>query len=532
MKVAADSHRASQWVGTMRLGATPEFIRFYFDATRPILLDRPQHFQFQIPLLDVKNIESTLSFRAGELTFTGSIAGEQITGTVANSIVQGSFACRSVQDLVPQLYSRLLGTYHLAPDRSILLSRDIREEALYFYVDGEHLIRLHPLSAEQFFSERCETMMYQLDAQGQIQSLRWQALDQHPIDALPANAYREETLAIPVDDYMLAGRLLLPPTDGPHPAVILCHLANTHQRDYYRLFAAPFVQRGIAACIYDKRGWGDSTGTRLFSQIFQLTDDASAIFRYLQHHPALRSEALGLWGISNGAWVAPLTAARVGNAAFVIGASVAGVSPARQEQFRRANVARALGASPRAVALIEQLWGQLFQFAIDGQWTDELEATLLEVYSDAELQQLPKHPEHGPSLQPVPPLTPIADIRADWAGAWAEGGFDPAPVYASLSCPIFCVWGEHDTVLPVEESMQRLQHALEERKHPDYRLQTIPRATHNLYVTTPDATGMLTETMHTQLHNVAVAPHIRDEMAAWAARSTTQPRLHSAPTPG
>jgi len=507
-----------KWVGTLDLGTANEFVCIYLDAGQAAL-DRPDRFQFQIPLRDLEHTPATLHFQAGQLRFSGQIAGDQWSGAAGEDAVQGTFACRAVQDVAPASYTHLLGMYYLAPDRPIMLSQDVRPEGrLYFYVDGERIIRLHPLAAGQFFSERCETITAQFDDQGHATALGWQAPGQPPIDAPRVTAWREEALRIPVDGYTLAGTLLLPTTAGPHPAVVLCHLANTHQRDYYRLHAAPFVQRGMAAFIYDKRGWGESTGTPLFSEIFELADDATAVVGALQGHPALRAGAIGLWGMSNGAWVAPLTAERVGNAAFVIGASVAGVSPARQEQFRRANVARALGASPRAVALIERLWEQFFQFAVDGQWNTRLEATLLEVYADEELQRLPPHPEHDPGLQPVPPRTPIADIRANEGGTWVEGGFDPAPVYARLACPVFCVWGQHDMVLPVEESVQRLERALTEHKHPAYQLLIVPQATHLLYLAAPAVQGMLDETMHTQLHNVTVAPGIRDTVAAWAAQ--------------
>jgi uncharacterized protein len=512
------SDRARKWVGSLTLGPSHECICIQLDAGQPNL-DRPDYFQFQIPLHDLEHTASALRFRAGQLQFTGRIAGDQCSGTATDGAVQGTFTCYAVQEPAPGRYAQLLGIYYLAPDRPIMLSQDVRPEGpLYFYVDGEQIVRLHPLAAGQFFSERCETITAQLDQQGQATGLRWQALDQPPLDAPRGTPWQEEALRIPIGDYLLAGTLMLPLAAGPHPAVVLCHLANTHQRDYYRLYAAPFVQHGIAAFIYDKRGSGESTGTPLFSEIFELADDATAVVRALQGHPALRAGAIGLWGMSNGAWVAPLAADRVGNAAFVIGASVAGVSPARQEQFRRANVAHALGASPGAVALIERLWEQFFRFAIDGQWNDQLEATLLEVYTDQELQRLPPHPEHSPHLQPVPPRALIADIRANKGGTWPAGGFDPAPVYARLACPIFCIWGQDDTVLPVEEGMQRLEHALAEHKHPSYHLQIVPHATHLLYLSAPAVHGMLDETMHTQLHNVSIAPGVREAMAIWAAQ--------------
>jgi pimeloyl-ACP methyl ester carboxylesterase len=329
----------------------------------------------------------------------------------------------------------------------------------------------------------------------------------------------EEPLYVPVEDYVLAGTLLLPAGDPPYPAVMLCHHADTHQRDYYRLFAQYFVQQGIAAFIYDKRGWGESSGTALFSQIAQLADDAVALYRALQRHPAVRTEAIGIWGISNGAWVAALTAAQVGQAAFVIGASLAGVTPARQEQIRRVNVVRELGASPRAADLINALWQRLFRFYVDGQWNDELEMILQQVYGDEELQRLPKHPEHGPHLQPVPPGIPIEEIKTEYGRAWPDGGFDPAPVYAGLSCPILCIWGAEDNVVPLQEGIERMRAALQSSGHSDYDLRVIPEATHKLYAVAPEPAGILSEVMHTHLHNTFLAPGGRELMAEWARRS-------------
>ena len=280
-----------------------------------------------------------------------------------------------------------------------------------------------------------------------------------------------------------------------------------------------FVQRGIGAFIYDKRGSGDSTGTPLSDEIYQLADDACAVFQFLQSHPAIQADAVGIWGISNGGWVAPLAALRVGTAAFVIGASVAGVTPARQEQFRRANVGRELGASPRGLTRIERLWELLFQLFVNGHWNEELEMTLEQVYAEEELQRLPKDPNVGPTLQPLPPMYPIEQVRAEMGAIWTDGGFDPAAIYAGLQCPLLGVWGENETVVPLGESMERIEQALAARHHSRNQLAVIPAATHLLYLTSPEPVGISMETMHTHLHNVRLAPGVCELMADWAVRT-------------
>ena len=82
--------------------------------------------------------------------------------------------------------------------------------------------------------------------------------------------------------------------------------------------------------------------------------------------------------------------------------------------------------------------------------------------------------------------------------------------------PILCVWGEHDTVLPVDESRQRIEQALQDSGHQDYQQHVIPQATHNLYLDPPAPSGILSEVMLSHFHNVAFAPGARRLMADWA----------------
>src|SRR4051794_31729903 len=55
----------------------------------------------------------------------------------------------------------------------------------------------------------------------------------------------------------LAGTLILPETVAPHPAVIFVHGAHPNERGPYHDFAKyVFARYGVAALIYDKRGYG------------------------------------------------------------------------------------------------------------------------------------------------------------------------------------------------------------------------------------------------------------------------------------
>src|SRR5581483_2164307 len=133
--------------------------------------------------------------------------------------------------------------------------------------------------------------------------------------------------------------------------------------------------------------------------------------------------------------------------AFVINLSAAGVPPGRQEQLRRVNVSRLLGANQEQLRFLETFWERLFAFLIQNQWTDALASALQQVQQEPHWRAL-LPPENAWLFE-----TPIAEIKRDYGGAWVDGCFDPAPLYARLRCPVLCVWGEEDTVSPVTESI-------------------------------------------------------------------------------
>jgi uncharacterized protein len=504
-----------EWAGVLTGDGRREFVYLKVEDGRAVI-DRPNNFHFNLPVaLSISLPDIHFAFDA--LLLEGRLDGQVIAGWVQGA-AEGSFELHHVQALAEEALGAMIGHYELFPGGMISLGRDYRPEGkLHFYQEGEEITRLHPIGPADFLSERCEKVHIDAADDEQTTSLTVVKRGSPPITGRRIEWCVEEQIVIPIQDYHIAGTLIRPQGDGLQPTVMLCHHANTHLRDYYRLFAEPFVEAGIASFIYDKRGRGQSGGQPLFSEITQLADDATTIFRFLQGHPQVDPSSLGIWGISNGAWVAVLAGSRVAPA-FVISASPACVTPARQEQIRRTNVIRQLGASERAVRLIDQFWGLMFEFVVSGRWSEVLESTLKAVYADEELQRLPKYPGHGPGLQPVPPVVPIEQIKAEEGGAWPDGGFDPVPLYAGLNCPLLFIWGDQDTVVPVEESIARTAEALKSSQHPDYQLVTVPGANHRLYLEPPEPAGMLAEVMQTEMHNVTIAPHVREQMVQWLSQ--------------
>ena len=107
----------------------------------------------------------------------------------------------------------------------------------------------------------------------------------------------------------LAGRLVLPPGDGPVPIVVLL---QGSERDSARRFDP--LQRllpaaGVGAFVYDKRGTGASEGS--YTQDFSvLADDAVAALQLARRLAGTRAGRIGYHGPSQGGWVAPMAATR------------------------------------------------------------------------------------------------------------------------------------------------------------------------------------------------------------------------------
>lgn len=119
----------------------------------------------------------------------------------------------------------------------------------------------------------------------------------------------------------LSGTIVLPAGDV-HAAVVFIHGSGKQARNL--AWAERFAQNGIAALVYDKRGAGKSGGEYEGNQsvseknVSLLADDAVSALRRLSTHPSLQGVPIGLTGISQAGWIAPLAAERSGLAKFLV----------------------------------------------------------------------------------------------------------------------------------------------------------------------------------------------------------------------
>ncbi|MFC5752882.1 alpha/beta hydrolase [Actinomadura rugatobispora] len=142
------------------------------------------------------------------------------------------------------------------------------------------------------------------------------------------------------DGTRLAGTLTLPAGPGPHPAVLLLHGSGPLDRDGNTPklpanlgppLAAALAEKGIATLRYDRRGAGATPGRWQATGFTDNREDAAAALRALAGHPAVRADAVGVIGHSEGALHAMALGARHDVRAVVL---LAGYARLGEDAFR------------------------------------------------------------------------------------------------------------------------------------------------------------------------------------------------------
>jgi uncharacterized protein len=245
---------------------------------------------------------------------------------------------------------------------------------------------------------------------------------------------------------VLVGTLTLPPTDAPTPLVIGVHGAEGGTRDFhlFRHLQSTLPSAGIATLLFDRRGDGESGGDAAASGYEQFADDVRAWVRFCEADERIDPERIGLWGISQGGWIAPLAAAGSDSPRFLVAVSAAGVTPGAQMAFATRALMREAGYGDDAIEDMLKVRRAM----------DELSHGRMSV-SDAQVLLDSAVGEPWFELAFVPPDASLID--ASWA---EEMEFDIRPALRSLTLPVLLFFGEHDRWIPVAESADVWRSAL------------------------------------------------------------------------
>jgi dienelactone hydrolase len=209
------------------------------------------------------------------------------------------------------------------------------------------------------------------------------------------------------EGFQLAGMLFLPEGDGPFPAAIIIHGSGTSRRNsvWYLSVAKHLQDNGIAVLLPDKRGSEKSEGEWVGASFEELATDTLSAIEFVKDQQMFEYSTIGLVGMSQGGWIAPIVANQTDDVSFVV--SMVGGAVTTDEQL--------LHEETNSIA----------------PYTYTFIAKLIAPITTNKLKQL----DH----------------------VFAFMGFDPIPYWKEVQVPVFFAFGGNDENVPVDASIERLR---------------------------------------------------------------------------
>lgn len=242
---------------------------------------------------------------------------------------------------------------------------------------------------------------------------------------------------------LLKGTLTKPDTNNPCPVVIVTHTSNAATRDFgvYQHLANVLPPNGIAVLLYDRRGSGDSTGDFETASFFDLAIDAQTTINYLKLRSDIDPKHIGVWGMSQGGWIAPLVASNSTDIAFVVAVSAVGVTPAEQMNFSAEYELREKGFPEEEIEQMLELRG-----LVDKYYHGKADRSRVQ----KKLDLLCK--ETWFPLAYLDVSLPKDPTVEKW---YQEMDFDPLPIIQKIDIPVLLLYAERDPWVPIAESIAR-----------------------------------------------------------------------------
>lgn len=267
----------------------------------------------------------------------------------------------------------------------------------------------------------------------------------------------------------LIGYLSKPSQSKTYPLIVVLHSASHghHDNDLYNHLEKTMNSIGIGVFTYDRRGSGESQGDFNHASLDLLAEDALNAIDHLKQREDIQKNNMGLFGISQGGWLAPLAYhLKPNDISFMVLVSSSGVSPARQMEYSAVTTLKLNGYSNEIIEKAKYL-RKITNSYYRGK--RKLKSTQLEIdqYRDENW---------------------FADVYLPWRGnlpedvnqtKWIhEMDFNPENYFRSVNIPIKLFYGETDRWVPIEESIVIWEEILNKNNNSNYEINRIKSAGH------------------------------------------------------
>jgi len=208
----------------------------------------------------------------------------------------------------------------------------------------------------------------------------------------------------------LGGMLFTPDGDGPFPAVVIIHGSGTsHRASRWYLTLTKYLQgNGVVVLLPDKRGSEKSDGDWRTSSFDDLATDTLAAIDYLKTQDNVPLARIGIVGMSQGGWIAPIVANESNDVEFVVSMVGSAVKPTEQLVYEENLNLRQMGFLPGISNVIAMMSTTYIRHVAQADFWDRVD------------------------------------------------NFDPIPFWEQVDVPVLVLHGADDTNVPSKESARRL----------------------------------------------------------------------------
>ncbi|MBN2426559.1 MAG: alpha/beta fold hydrolase [Calditrichaceae bacterium] len=302
----------------------------------------------------------------------------------------------------------------------------------------------------------------------------------HKVKAYRICLYNKEEVTYSSNITNLAGELKIPNLTHPLPAVILIHGSGAGTRDQLELISRFFVRIGYAVLTFDKQGCGESGGDWRKTGFNGLAHDVLAGVKFLKTMSCIDTNRIGLWGISQGGYVAVMAGHMSSDVNFIISHSGPGVSPREQEKFMLNSIMERYGIIQNDRDSVLNTYDLMYDFnkSINGKRT--LDSALVRLVKlDHLIPFLPPSSEQL-TFENLYQSQPLGD--PGWF-LHLNPDFDPLNYYRKLNCPILVIFGKNDFTIPVKTSTQKIREKLIQNGHNSFSIEILDSLGHGLLLT-------------------------------------------------
>ena len=293
--------------------------------------------------------------------------------------------------------------------------------------------------------------------------LDWK-ISNNPPDQARRISIREEQVQFSSSEIRLSGTLYLPDGPSPHSTIVLLHGSGPLTRYSFGPIPYFFAASGVAVLIYDKRGTGQSTGKFDDATLDDLANDGAAAIAYLKTRKDVDPNRIGLWGSSQGGFLAAAVAARTTGLRFLMNHSGMYVPVWQQEIYRTKSEMQAEGYSEKEIATALDYLNEFFGVARSGKNWETLEKKKTEIKDKKWFDLVAKADD-------------LKTLRWYWETLYS---YDPEKPLEKVKCPVLAVFGGLDKSTPVPESITNMKRALAKAGNSNFEYRIFSNADHGM----------------------------------------------------